>query len=408
MARGFFAASTLKVARPTVGLAPKCGACGLYKTCQSPKMPWRGQGRRGVLIVGEAPGQQEDLENTQFVGKPGQVLRDNLLAIGVDLDRDCWTTNAIICRPPNNAIPDDRKIAYCRPNLLQTIQELQPSVIIPLGSAAVKSLIGAVWKAKIGPITKWVGWRIPCQKPNVWICPSYHPSYLLREHEPMLDRYFRMHLKAAFQLKGKPWDVVPDWEKDIEVILNPTEAAAILRQMKERGGAIAYDQENTCLKPEYEGAEIVCASMCWRGKKTIAYPWHGEAITATLELTDSPNCWFIASNQKHENRWTNKAGGRVRNWLWDTMLAAHVLDSREGITGLKFQSFVNLGIEAYDEHIHEFLKAKKDSLTNRIKDEVDLRQLLVYCGFDTLLEYKLADVQMPQMGFQWQLMEDDK
>jgi uracil-DNA glycosylase family 4 len=406
--RGFFAASTLKAARPSVGLAPKCGACGLYKSCQTPKMPWRGQGKRGVLIVGEAPGQAEDMEGRQFVGKAGQLLQEHLRAIGVDMERDCWTTNALICRPPANATPDDRKVAYCRPNLLRTVQELKPRVVILLGPTAVKSFIGSVWKDKVGPITKWVGWRIPCQKPNTWICPSYHPSYLMRENNPMLDRVFRQHLKDAFKLEGHPWEVVPDWEKEIEVILDPREAAAVLRKMQEKGGPIAYDQENTCLKPEYEGAEIVCASMCWRGKKTIAYPWHGEARRASLDLVADPRCQLIASNLKHEDRWTQKDGGTIGYWLWDTMLAAHVLDNRPGVTGLKFQSFVNLGIEAYDDHIHEFLKAKKDKHTNRIKEEVDLRQLLVYCGFDTLLEYKLADIQMGQMTAQAESMEDAK
>lgn len=407
MARGFFAASTLKAARPTTGLAPKCGACGLFKGCQTPKMPWAGQGRRGILLVGEFPSQQDDLSGLHFQGKGGEMVRKALLAVGVVMERDCWMTNAVICRPPHGI--NDKHVVYCRPNLQKTIQELQPNVIIPIGTAAVRAVVGMTWKSKVGPISRWVGWRIPCQKPNVWICPVHSPQDVFREKSPLAETFFRQHIKAACALRGKPWEVVPDWEKDIEVVLNPTEAAAILRKMREKGGPIAYDQENTCLKPEYKGAEIVCASMCWRGKKTIAYPWHGEAIEATRELVHSDNCWFRGSNIKHEDRWTRKAFGKgVRHWEWDTMLAAHALDNREGITGLKFQSFVNLGIEAYDDHIHEFLVSKKDSHTNRIKSDVDLRQLLVYCGFDTLLDYKIADIQIEQMEAQRQAMEDDK
>ncbi len=79
------------------------------------------------------------------------------------------------------------------------------------------------------------------------------------------------------------------------------------------------------------------------------------------------------------------------------MLAAHVLDNRQAICGLKFQAFVQLGAEAYDEHIQQFLKARKGKKTNLVKDEVDLRQLLTYCGTDTLLEYLLAETQVSQM-----------
>jgi pyrroloquinoline quinone (PQQ) biosynthesis protein C len=82
------------------------------------------------------------------------------------------------------------------------------------------------------------------------------------------------------------------------------------------------------------------------------------------------------------------------------MLAAHVLDNRAGgICGLKFQAYVTLGAESYDEHIKEFLKSIKGSKTNRVREEIDIYQLLTYCGTDTLLEYLLAVIQMEKMGF---------
>jgi uracil-DNA glycosylase family 4 len=394
MSRGFFPASAVLKPTATPSLLPRCGVCGLSKTCKSPKMPVYGEGRKGVLVIGEAPGANEDERGRPFVGKAGDLLRTTLKAIGVDFDKDCWVTNALICRPPDNKISDPKAIEYCRPNVMRAIRELKPKVIILLGASAVKSVIGEIWKESVGELSRWVGWNIPCQKLNAWICPTYHPSYLLREHNEVLDIFFAAHLEKAFAHEARPWETVPDWEKDVEVVIDTNKAAEILRVFTRRGGQLAFDYEATSLKPEYEGAEVICASVCLQGQRTIAYPWHGEAISATKELLWNDNCHFIASNMKYENRFTKFLFGKgVRHWVWDTMLAAHCLDNREGITGLKFQAFALLGVPSYDDHIKQFLQGVKDKKTNLAKSEIDLRQLLHYCAMDALLEYKVAKRQ---------------
>jgi uracil-DNA glycosylase family 4 len=409
MSKGFFPASTV-TKPPPMSMVAKCGACGLYKDCKSPKMPPSGEGRRKILIVGEAPGADEDDDGIQFVGKAGQFLQDELSMLGVDLRKDCWITNALICRPPDNKIDDDEKIDHCRPNLIKTIQELKPRVVILLGLSAVRSLVGYAWKRatsgengeyKVGSLGRWVGWTVPSTEPTAWICPTYHPSYLLRVHDKVLDNVFRKHLTRAFELADKrPWEELPNYEAQVEVILDTDKAAAIIRKMIEKGGPVAVDYENNTLKPETPRARTLCCSVCWRGKKTIAYPWHGEAIKATGELLASERVYKIASNLKHENRWTLKEFGfLVRRWLHDTMVAAHVLDNREGgICGLKFQAFVQLGAQSYDDHISEFLTSHSNTKLNTAASEVDLRQLLTYCGCDTLLEYLLAEHQMRLLG----------
>lgn len=398
--KGFFAGSTLLTAKAPSSLLPKCGACGAYKSCHTPKMPVRGKGGRGILIVGEFPSQADDDAGRPFKSDSGIYLSEILEELGVDMLRDCWLTNAAICRPPKwDKSTLSKMVEFCRPNLLTTVKELNPIVIILLGSAAVQSYIGEVWKESPGPVARWVGWQIPCQKPNVWIHPTYHPTFVLRDKvSPVLKAQFKTHLAHAVAKTSAPWDVVPDWESSVEVMLNTTDAATVIRKMQQRGGTIAFDYENTALKPEYKGAEIVCASLSWEGKKTISYPWHGEAITATGEILHADNTRFIAANLKHEDRWTRYTFGKgVRHWYFDTMLATHVLDNRRGICSLKFQAFVQLGAEAYDDHIKQFLHTHGDRKTNLVKDEVDLRQLLTYCGTDTLLEFKLAQIQIKQL-----------
>jgi uracil-DNA glycosylase family 4 len=396
MPKGFFAKSELLSKAPPM-ILPQCGACGLYKGCNSPKMPYSGSGEKKILIVGEAPGAEEDARGKQFIGKAGQFLQESLEEVGIKMRRDCWITNALICRPPNNKIMDKRMIDWCRPNLMRTVRELQPNVILLFGGSAVRSLIGEIWRDNPGDVSRWVGWNIPEQKLNTWICPTYHPSYLLREHNSTLDKIFIEHLRKAVSHEKRPWDEIPQWDKEVEVILDTDEAARIVDEMEQAGGLFVIDYENNCLKPEYDGGEIICCGVCHEGKRTIAFPWHGKAIEAVGRLVHSKRCRFIAANLKHEDRWTRKYFGRgVRRWAWDTMIAAHTLDNRENICALKFQSFVCLGAPTWDDHIKKLLQPVKGKKLNQAKSEINLFQLLKYCAIDNLHEFKLAEHQVNQ------------
>jgi hypothetical protein len=104
---------------------------------------------------------------------------------------------------------------------------------------------------------------------------------------------------------------------------------------------------------------------------------------------------------KFEDRWCRaKLGCGVKNFVWDGMLAAHVLDNRPDITSLKFQAFVRLGVGDYNSHIEPFLRSKDKggNEPNRIR-EAKLDDVLMYCGIDSLLEFKVARLQMKEMGY---------
>jgi uracil-DNA glycosylase len=396
--KGFFASSQLSVLKAPTRLIPRCGECGLYKHCTSPKMEPSGKGLRRILIVGESPGSDEDEQGKPFVGVSGRFLKDTLTRLGVDLRKDCRITNSLVCRPASNATPDTHQIDCCRPNLIKTIEEFDPYVIIPLGGAAVQSLLGYIYKHNdIGGISRWSGWKIPCQKINTWVCPTFHPAYILRsDKNPVPGILFKQHLKRAVKIKSRPWDEVPDYPSQVEKILDPTEALIAISSFH-ASEMIAFDYETTTLKPEYAGAEIVCCSIS-NGDRTIAYPWMGEAVQGTSDLLRSPSIRKIASNLKFEERWTRFVlGHRVANWWWDTMVAAHCLDNRPKITGLKFQAFVLLGAEAHEEHVRPYLRVKGQQM-NRIREDVNFDQLLTYCGLDSLLEYKVAQIQMKKIG----------
>ena len=361
-------------------------------------MPVSGNGDRKILIVAEAPGKEEDQQNTQLIGQSGQWLRVELADLGVDLDRDCWKTNAIICRPEGNRTPTDAEISHCRPNLLNAIEELKPQTIILLGDAAVRSLIGFLWKENPGPIGRWVGWRISDQKLNAWVCPTWHPAYLMRENrqyakaDPRLI-WFRNHLKAAIELDSRPWRKMPKWDQDVQIVMDPVDASKWLDSAEVLGDLVAIDYETNMLKPDMPDAAIVACSVAYGDSSgpvgVVAYPWTKVTAAATGRLLRSPVKKIIA-NKGFEIRWTLKEFGHgIRNVVHDTMHDAHLLDNRRDISSVKFQAYALLGQPEWDSHIKPYLKADNSNTRNRIH-EIPMRDLLLYCGLDSLLEFRIA------------------
>jgi uracil-DNA glycosylase family 4 len=366
-------------------------------------MPVTGDGGRKVLFVAEAPGRNEDEQGIQLIGKAGQYLRRVLLHLDFDLDEDAWKTNAIICRPPGNRSPTSAEISYCEPNLFLAIKEYRPNVIIPLGGAAISAVIGPLRPGDdIGQTGRWIGWNIPDQTLNVWICPTWHPSYLLRQSDSVLNRQFKEHLKTAIAHNERPWtEAPPDWKKDIKIVLDPEAAVKWIKKCaKMKTGAIAWDYETNCLKPDWQESKIASCSIAWgryEPEKCIAFPWSKSVVPAMQKLLSSP-VPKIASNLKFENRWTKKEFGHcVRTWVWDTMLAAHVCNNRSGITSVKFQAYVRLGAPLWNQKIDPFLKSSKNSHFNKVF-EADIEDLLLYNGLDSILEFRVACDQIKELG----------
>jgi len=392
MTYGFFTPSEVKT-KKTLAHSPQCGACKLYKNCRSPKMKYKGEGQKGILIVGESPGAEEDRDNEQFVGKAGKRLKYELKRVGIKLNRDCWKTNVRRCYVEGNPTPTSEEIRYCRPALFKEIKELRPKSIWLFGATAAEGVLGHLWKSDgKTSLAKWTDWIIPHQGLNAWISVHYHPSYLNRKGEKLLDLLANRQLKNAVKNTGRPWKKVPNYANNIEIIHKPSQVVKALQDIQ---STFAFDYECNCIKPEYKGAEIVSCAVS-DGERTYAYPWIGDAILATDKLLKSP-LPKIASNAKFEERWTwHFLKHRVRNWDWDSMLAAHVLNNAKGITGLKFQSFVLLGQPAYDTHIEPYLLTSRGQHINRIR-QLPIEEVLEYNGMDAFLEHKITNIQKRKM-----------
>jgi uracil-DNA glycosylase family 4 len=154
-----------------------CQACGL---CQSRTQSVFGVGHIQAewMIVGEAPGEQEDKQGEPFVGRAGQLLDRMLQAVGLTRaeaasDQQVFIANVLKCRPPANRNPLPQEVAQCEPYLLRQMALVQPKVIVAMGRFAVQSLLKSS-----EPIGKLRG-RVH-EVAGVPVVVTYHPAYLLR------------------------------------------------------------------------------------------------------------------------------------------------------------------------------------------------------------------------------------
>lgn len=385
------------------GGPPLCHLCNLYKDCKSPRMPVTGKGRKKVLLIGEAPGKDEDAQNCQFVGAAGEYLWKAIKSLGYRRD-DCWSTNAIICRPPRNII-DVKYLNACRPALLRTIEDLAPRVIIALGKSAIMQVLQDDWARSFGAVAEWRGWQIPNRRLNAWVCTAYHPSYVNRMGVPTdLDLIFKSDLKKAFaKLDESLIDYTPlDKLKEECIVLtcSPSKSRAYLEACVELpGDLMVFDYETNALKPEVPGARILSMSCSWEGKSAWSGIIDESCYPALRTLLSEKRIRKVGANLKFEDRWSRAiVGTPVVGWYWDTMLSAHLLDNRGGISSLDFQAFVRLGIPDYSSHLDKFKETDKRTGLNRLH-LVRVPDLLMYGALDSLLTFRVMESQKKEMDF---------
>ena len=158
-------------------LKQACLSCQKCRLCQGRNHVVFGVGSETaeVMLIGEGPGEQEDLQGIPFVGPAGKLL-DDMLSI-VDLDRTkVYIANIVKCRPPHNRDPQEDEQDACVDFLRRQVALIQPKIIVCLGRIAAKRIIDPDYR-----ITREHGNWI-CRN-GVWITAIYHPSALLRDKE---------------------------------------------------------------------------------------------------------------------------------------------------------------------------------------------------------------------------------
>ena len=190
-----------------------CRACGLWQQRQQVVIG-RGNPQARLMLIGEAPGAEEDASGIPFVGRSGQLLDQLLLQAGYDRDQDLYVCNAIKCRPPANRRPTALELQACRPWLAEQLSLVNPELVLLVGATALEAVLGIK-----GGITRLRGqWLKPAASPleaqlgQRRLMAILHPSYLLRfardDADSPRDLTRRDLIAVRQQLIGSP-DSIP-------------------------------------------------------------------------------------------------------------------------------------------------------------------------------------------------------
>lgn len=162
-------------------LAHNCKKCELSKSRTSIVL-FSGSETASIMLIGEAPGADEDKIGLPFVGRAGKFLTSMLEDAGFNREKDLYITNIVKCRPPNNRKPKGVEVEACAPYLAAQIEAVRPKVIVLVGSSALEAFI-----REKTTITNARG-KIFEYGDGIKLVPIFHPSYLLRNHSKEPDK----------------------------------------------------------------------------------------------------------------------------------------------------------------------------------------------------------------------------
>lgn len=149
-----------------------CRKCPLYNT-RNKYVVGNGNLNSSIMLIGEAPGRQEDMQGKAFVGESGILLDKMLASIGLDRN-DVYMSNVVKCRPPENRVPHKAEINACMDYLREQFLLIRPKIIVLLGSVASKAIISPDFS-----IMKNHGEVI--ERKGIYFIATFHPSALLRD-----------------------------------------------------------------------------------------------------------------------------------------------------------------------------------------------------------------------------------
>ena len=152
-----------------------CTLCGLHKT-RTQTVFGVGDEKAQWMLIGEAPGAEEDRLGDPFVGQAGKLLDNMLASIGLARGKNVYIANVLKCRPPGNRNPAPEEVGKCSPYLLRQIELIGPKLIVAMGRFAAQTLLdtGNSISSLRGRVHRYAG---------VPLIVTYHPAYLLRTLE---------------------------------------------------------------------------------------------------------------------------------------------------------------------------------------------------------------------------------
>ena len=290
-----------------------CIACNLRNGCHRVVHGVGPHSSGGVMLVGEAPGVEEDLQGEPFVGGSGRLLTALLFANGF-FRKQFYITNVVKCRPPGNRKPEPDEIATCKRWLVEEIRLFRPRLIVALGDTASLTLTGL-------PISH-VGGVYPARRefgslPTL-IC--YHPAYVMR-NRPLIPILGFDLCKIREPVTSYP-PIYTSLARPIEFEVGAQQALGWVSVDIETHGSMSAPKD--ALNPFKAG--LLGIGICTHPGRAFSLPYDefSRSTIARFLASDTPK---VFQNASFDLAVLTSLGFEVRNVIWDTMVAAHVLYS---------------------------------------------------------------------------------
>lgn len=358
-----------------------CSDCDLAQGCKTVNMPpdtsGLVNGRCDVMIIGEAPGHDEDLVGTPFVGASGSLLRTIVDDVGLD-EFGLVYTNTVRCRPPNNASPQVRYVNRCKPKLIEEIERFDPKLVVLLGNTPLKAVLGETG------ITAWRGAKL--ERDGRTYIPSFHPAYILRNNNELPS--LLADLQAAYDmLSGNDNQSLID-DYDITLVAGEADAKEMYEAIK-AAGTVAWDTESRDARPYANGARMIMLSFAINKPKRAwaVLPDNERVAGYCMALLRDPTLKIICHNAKYDQHvvWS-EWGIEVPGIVGDSMIASWVIDSTPGRHGLKHLAGRLLSLYEYNHELDQYHQDNPKSDPSKGGDQalVPVDVLAPYAAIDAI------------------------
>lgn len=332
-----------------------------------------------VVVVGQAPGREEDKRAVPFIGPAGKTLKNWLRAAGFHPERDVYYANATRCIGPKDKNgkerdPSDKEIANCRDYLLDEIEWVDPSIIVPAGGIALQTLYE---KVGITQLRGAVLWNSELGKKMV---PILHPASAF--HVWSNEKYGIADLTKALREAQKP-DKMPQGLGTYQACLDVESVEHLADLVEREAGVLSFDTETTSL--DWQTGNVLCVGVSWHPGTAFAVPVLGQhekevwtpeekkRVIAALRRIFENNIPKIAQNGKFDLLFLkHNLGIEVENFTFDTMLAYHLFHEEVG-------------------HALETLCNLYTNMGDYGRDAREYKQEMALCPTGKLWKYQCAD-----------------
>ena len=395
---------------------PDCTLCP--KMCANTAnvcMEGDGSSTSDLMIVGEALNEADDEMNLPFMGRSGELLRDELLSAAGIPESKVRFTYAVRCHPLRDKTPTVLEIKRCRKYLEAEIRRVRPKVIVAMGNVPLASLMQFFYKGeaeegtakkqetKVSGITRWQGKLFWLQEFGCWLLPTFTPAMCL------LNELKRSTYTSSVVVKDlkRAWKVAkedtPNFSVPDSILVSDRSRAKVVLDEMWNSGDFAFDIETGGIGRSCEkfitGASFSCS-------ESVGYyiPWsvftdHKPLMSSLTRLLTSKKHYKVMHNGAYEVRILQMAHGIAINGVryFDTMIAAHLVDENFS-KRLKDLAWIYTNFGGYD------IPLEKYRYDNRIREDYSLIPesiLYPYAALDavaTWIIYKRLDPLMEYEG----------